>query len=188
MTHHQMVPVLETDRLILSGHQRKDFSALADLWATESIVKYIGGTISTERESWMRMLSYAGLWQVLGFGYWAIREKESGQYIGDLGFADFHRMIDLPIKGIPEAGWVIAPEYQGKGYVTEAMQSALKWLTLQNKFEQTICFIAPDNLASIRVADKLGYLFEQEVLLNGQKSFLYSKKLRNENYSEITSK
>ncbi|UNM96957.1 GNAT family N-acetyltransferase [Ignatzschineria rhizosphaerae] len=177
MIHHQTIPVLETDRLILSGHQCNDFSALADLWAKESVVQYIGGTISTERESWMRMLSYAGLWRILGFGYWAIREKESGKYIGDLGFADFHRTIDIPIKGVPEAGWVIAPEYQGKGYVTEAMQSALTWLTLQNRFEKSICFIDSDNIASLRVADKLGYLFEQKVLLNGEENLLYCKKL-----------
>lgn len=63
------IPRLETERLTLSGHQQSDFTALTQLWATESMVLHIGGTPSTERESWMRMLAYGGLWPILGFGY-----------------------------------------------------------------------------------------------------------------------
>ncbi|MCB6144591.1 hypothetical protein LHK12_03805 [Providencia rettgeri] len=38
-----VIPELETDRLILNKHQVSDFPALAKLWATESMVRYIGG-------------------------------------------------------------------------------------------------------------------------------------------------
>ncbi|EKT63045.1 GNAT family N-acetyltransferase [Providencia burhodogranariea] len=173
-----IIPQIETERLILSGHQQSDFSALTQLWATESMVRHIGGSPSTERDSWMRMLAYIGLWPLLGFGYWAVREKETGSYVGDLGFADFHRVIQPAIKGIPEAGWVIAPEFQGKGYATEAMQAALKWLIEQNKFQESICFIAPDNAPSLRVAQKLGYIIQKEVLMNGACTVLLKKALR----------
>ncbi|EFE55528.1 MULTISPECIES: GNAT family N-acetyltransferase [Providencia] len=172
-----VIPELETDRLILNKHQVSDFPALAKLWATESMVRYIGGMPSSERESWMRMLAYGGLWPLLGFGYWAVREKASGQYIGDLGFADFHRMVEPHVKGIPEAGWVIAPEHQGKGYATEAMQAALSWLTKENKYRQSICFIEPRNLASLRVAEKLGYVVDREIFMNGTITVLLRQQL-----------
>ncbi len=172
-----LIPEIETERLILSKHQVSDFPALTKLWATESMVRYIGGMPSTERESWMRMLAYGGLWPLLGFGYWAVREKATGQYVGDLGFADFHRMVEPQVKGIPEAGWVITPEFQGKGYATEAMQAALSWLKAQNKYQQTICFIEPRNLPSLRVAEKLGYVIDREIFMNGNITVLLRQKL-----------
>ncbi|WP_265498295.1 GNAT family N-acetyltransferase [Providencia rustigianii] len=185
MNHHldnesketQLIPTLETDRLILSKHEVSDFAALTQLWANTSMVQHIGGKPSTERESWMRMLAYGGLWPLLGFGYWAVRDKNTGVYVGDLGFADFHRTVEPPIKGIPEAGWVIAAEYQGKGYATEAMQAALSWLISQKKHQQSICFIDPKNSRSLRVADKLGYIQDKEVFMNGSISILLRKNL-----------
>lgn len=86
-------------------------------------------------------------------------------------------MIQPPVKGIPEAGWVIAPEFQGKGYATEAMQAALNWLSELNKFERSIFFITPDNMASLRVAQKLGYIVQKDVVMNGASSVLLEKKL-----------
>lgn len=172
-----LIPEIETKRLVLTKHQISDFPALTKLWATESMVRHIGGIPSTERESWMRMLAYGGLWPLLGFGYWAVREKETRQYVGDLGFADFHRMVEPQVKGIPEAGWVIAPEFQGKGYATEAMQGALAWLKSQNQFQQTICFIEPRNLPSLRVAEKSGYIVDREIFMNGNITVMLRQKL-----------
>lgn len=172
-----VIPELETERLILTKHRVSDFPELAKLWATESMVRYIGGMPSSERDSWMRMLAYGGLWPLLGFGYWAVREKSTGHYVGDLGFADFHRMVEPQVKGIPEAGWVIAPEFQGKGYATEAMEAALIWLKAENKHQQSICFIEPRNLASLRVAEKLGYSADREVFMNGSITVLLRQQL-----------
>ncbi|EMH0062440.1 GNAT family N-acetyltransferase [Providencia rettgeri] len=167
MPSMNLIPEIETDRLILSKHQVSDFPALTKLWATESMVRHIGGVPSSERESWMRMLAYGGLWPLLGFGYWAVREKNTRQYIGDLGFADFHRMVEPKVKGVPEAGWVIAPEFQGQGYASEAMSAALMWLKKQKKHKQSICFIEPRNIASLRVAEKVGYVVDREIFMNG---------------------
>ena len=172
-----VIPELETDRLILAKHEVSDFSALSQLWGQRSMVQHIGGVPSTERESWMRMLAYGGLWPLLGFGNWAVREKGTGNYVGDLGFADFHRIVEPHVKGIPEAGWVIAPEYQGRGYATEAMKAALSWLIAQQKHQESICFIGPQNIPSLRVAEKLGYTQDKEVFMNGSISVLLRKNL-----------
>ncbi|MDD9340493.1 MULTISPECIES: GNAT family N-acetyltransferase [Providencia] len=173
----ERIPILETERLILSKHEVDDFPSLARLWTTDSVTHYITGVPSTERESWMRMLTYSGLWPLLGFGYWALRDKKTGLYIGDLGFADFHRVVEPSVKGIPEAGWVIAPEHQGKGYATEAMRAALVWLKSQNKHKQTICFIEPNNEASLRVAKKLGYIEDGEIFMNGELTLRFQQNL-----------
>ena len=69
-------PGLETDRLVLDGHRADDLDPLAAMWADERVVHHVGGRASTRQESWFRLLRYRGLWPVLGYGYWAVREKQ----------------------------------------------------------------------------------------------------------------
>ncbi|KWA07430.1 GCN5 family acetyltransferase [Burkholderia territorii] len=172
-------PVLDTPRLILEGHPLGDFDALAAMWAEPTVVAHIfNGKPSTPRDAWMRLLAYRGLWPLLGYGYWAIREKASGRYVGDLGFADFHRAVEPSIRGMPEAGWVLASWAHGKGYASEALSHALGWLDKQHRFERSVCLIAPTNVASIRVAQKAGYADPVPVRFNDADSLLFSRACR----------
>lgn len=143
------------------------------MWADPVVVRYIGGRPSTPRECWMRMLSYRGCWSLLGYGYWAICELESGRYVGDVGFADFHRELDEPIRGIPEAGWALVPWAHGKGFATEALRAALAWLDGQTRHARSVCLIAPDNQVSIRIAEKTGFRDPAPVRLNEQSALRY---------------
>jgi RimJ/RimL family protein N-acetyltransferase len=93
----------------------------------------------------------------MGFGYWAVEERSSGDFIGEVGFGDFKREIDPPIRNIPELGWVLVPRAQGKGYATEAVRATLDWGRTNLASQSTTCLIHPENLASIRVADKCGF-------------------------------
>jgi RimJ/RimL family protein N-acetyltransferase len=113
-----MVPVIETERLILRGHRIEDFAACASIWSDPEVVHYIGGKPLTREDVWARLLRYAGHWQWMGFGMWAVEEKATGAFAGDLGFAEYKRDIEPPILGVPEIGWVLAPRAQGKGYAT----------------------------------------------------------------------
>ena len=94
---------------------------------------------------------------MLGFGYWAVEEKASGRYIGELGFADFNRDIQPSIKGMPELGWALAPWAHGIGYATEALQAVVAWGDRHFVSPRTTCIIHRDNKRSFRVADKLGF-------------------------------
>ena len=168
-------PVLETRRLLLTGHTIDMFEPLLAMWSDPEVVKHIGGKPSTARESWMRMLSYRGLWPILGYGYWAICEKQTGRYVGDLGFADFHRDIEPSIRGVPEAGWALPTYAHGRGFATEALTAALAWLEGQVRCERSVCLISPDNLASIRVAEKLGYRHSMSVSLNDRETLVFAR-------------
>lgn len=169
-------PILDTPRLILEGHPLGDFDALAAMWTEPTVVAHIfNGKPSAPRDSWMRLLAYRGLWPLLGYGYWAIREKASGRYVGDLGFADFHRAVEPSIRGVPEAGWALASWAHGKGYATEALTHALRWLDAQQRFERSVCLIAPTNTASIRVAQKAGYADPVRIRFNDTDSLLFSR-------------
>lgn len=149
-------PTIETERLILRGYRLEDFPHVASAWSDPEVVRYIG-RVSTEEESWTRFLRNSALWPMLGYGYWAATEKDTGRFIGDVGFADFKREIEPSLKGVPEIGWVLARWAHGRGYATEAAQGALRWLTEALGPQRTVCIINDDNRASLRVAEKCGY-------------------------------
>jgi RimJ/RimL family protein N-acetyltransferase len=119
-------PTIETERLVLRAHRASDFDAVAAMWGDAEVARFIGGSPSTRQESWFRMLRYAGLWPMVGFGYWAIADRAKGRFLGDVGFADFQRGMP-ELDGVPEVGWALVPHAWGRGVATEAVQAVLAW-------------------------------------------------------------
>jgi len=157
MSVHNEIPVVESERLRLRGHRIEDFQNCLSLWSDPAVTRFIGGKPLSGEETWARLLRYSGHWTLLGFGYWVVEEKQTGRFVGEVGFADFRRQIEPSFEGIPEIGWVLMPRAQGKGYATEAVTAALAWGEKHFGGATTGCLINPDNLASIRVAEKVGF-------------------------------
>jgi RimJ/RimL family protein N-acetyltransferase len=148
---------IETERLILRRHRLDDFAHSAAMWADPAVTRHIGGKPFSQEESWARFLRYLGHWSLLGFGYWAIEEKATASFVGEAGFADFKRDIQPSIQGVPELGWAFVPRVHGQGYATETVRAALRWGEAHIESGRTVCMIHPENLPSIRVAEKCGY-------------------------------
>lgn len=171
--HTAEVPVLETARLKLRGHRLDDFTHSAAMWADPNVTRYIGGKPLTEEEAWTKFLRYVGHWHFMAFGYWAVEEKATGAFVGELGFADYKRDLQPSLNGTPEIGWVLASPAHGKGYATEAVRAAVAWGDAQFQSARTACIIAPENLASIRVAAKCGYCGPQPATYKGKPTLLF---------------
>ena len=169
------VPLIETERLRLRGHRIEDFQKSAAMWADPKVVRHIGGQSSSIQQSWARMLNYTGHWTMMGFGYWLIEEKLTGQFVGEIGFADFKRELDPPIVNVPEAGWVLSPSCHGKGYATEALGAAVFWGDDYLVGKRTVCIINPENAQSINVAKKCGYRQLQNVSYKGELVILFER-------------
>ena len=167
-------PLLETERLRLRGHRLEDFEDLAAMWGSQDVNRYIGAG-QTRQDAWERLLRYVGHWTLLGFGFWAVEEKASGRYLGDVGLADFKRAIDLPIEGQPECGWVLAPWCHGRGYATEAVREALAWADRNLPGRRAVCIIAPENEASLRVAEKCGFKEVATTTFKGSAAILFRR-------------
>ena len=118
---------METERLVLRAHRVEDFPRCAALWSDPVVIRYIGGIPLTPEDVWKRLLQYAGHWLLLGFGYWVVEEKVTGNFLGEVGFADLKRAIEPPLGNSPEAGWVFASSAHGKGFATEAVQAIHIW-------------------------------------------------------------
>ena len=151
------IPTLETERLVLRGHRLEDFADSAAMWGNPGVTRYIGGRPFTLEECWARLHRYVGHWALLGYGYWTIRDRASGQFLGEVGFADFRRDLDPPFNGAPESGWALAPAAHGRGIATEAVRAIHHWGDRHFGNKRTVCMISPENVASIGVAEKCGY-------------------------------
>ena len=167
------VPILETERLKLRGHRLNDFIECAAMWSDPDVTRYIGGKPLTEEESWTKFLRYVGHWSLLGFGYWVLEERATGQCIGEIGFADYKRDLKPSLEGMPEIGWVLASRVHGRGYATEAVRAAVAWGDTRFESRRTACIIAPENLPSIRVAMKSGYRELQLATYKGQATMMF---------------
>ena len=150
-------PSLDTQRLTMRGHAPGDFDDYTAMWGDPKVVRHVGGRPFTREECWTRFLRQIGHWRVAPFGYWIVREKDSGRFVGEVGFADLKRELVPSIEGVAEMGWVLAAWSHGRGYATEAARAALAWIEAELAPERTVCLIDTDNAASMRVAAKLGY-------------------------------
>ena len=167
------VPVIDTPRLRLRPHRAADLSDCLAMWSDSAVVRYIGGKPSTEQQVWSRILSYAGLWAHLGFGYRALEERASGRFAGEFGFADFHRAIAPSMRDVPEIGWALMPAFHGRGYASEAVAAVTAWGDRSLRSPRTVCLIHPENAPSLRVAEKSGYrVFERTEFSGAPVQFL----------------
>ncbi|HYW74832.1 MAG TPA: GNAT family N-acetyltransferase [Pyrinomonadaceae bacterium] len=157
---------LESERLVLRWFREDDFDAYAAIAADEEVMKFIGGT-QTRFEAWRAMASHIGHWYFRGYGVFAVEEKTSGEMIGRIGF--------MNPPGWPgfEIGWTLARASWGKGYATEGARRAMQYAFTEMNRDHLFSCIAPENINSARVAERLGETVEGETELLGKRVLLY---------------
>ena len=171
------IPLLETDRLVLRGFQIDDLDATAAMWAMPEVVRYIGGTPLSREQSWARMLRHIGMWSVMGFGFWAITDKLSGQLIGEAGFHEMRRALTPSIENTMEAGWGLIPDVQGRGYASEALDAMWSWAKANKAGVPVTCIIDAQNAASIRLAERHGFRAFARSTYQGSEIVIFHKDL-----------
>lgn len=168
--------IAETPRLVLRRHAAADFAAYLEMCADPAMSRFSGRDPAGSEEAWMRLLRQAGHWSLIGYGFVAIEEKASGRFVGEAGLGDFKRRLGPEFDDSPEAGWAIAPWAQGRGYATEAAAAALEWTEGRFGIRRTVCLIHVENLASIRVAEKLGYTPFGECTYRGYSAITFERR------------
>jgi RimJ/RimL family protein N-acetyltransferase len=157
MTFHPTAPRIKTPRLLLRPHRLEDFDAFVAMWADPEVTRFIGGGPSSRENSWSRLLRYAGHWSMLGFGFWAIEDKATGRFVGELGFHEMRRELVPAIEGTPEMGWTLVPAAQGRGLASEALGAVVAWGDAHFGGADFVCIINPDHARSISLAGKCGF-------------------------------
>ena len=74
---------LETPRLRLRPYRLDDFETYAAMWTEPQVVRFIGGKPMSREAAWTRFLRQVGMWRLLGFGFFALEDRESGAFVGE---------------------------------------------------------------------------------------------------------
>jgi [ribosomal protein S5]-alanine N-acetyltransferase len=142
--------VARTDRLTLRELTLDDVDALFDVLGDPvSMEHYPAPKTRLETETWIRRAldSYASN----GFGLWAVERTADRAFLGDCG-----PMLQ-PVEGesVPEIGYHIVRREWGRGYATEAALACREIILGRLGFERVVSIVAPENLASRRVGEKV---------------------------------
>lgn len=159
---------LRTERLVLRMLREEDLDEYAAMTADAEVVRYLGvGSTLSRADAWRQMAMLLGHWQLRGYGMWAVEEASTGRLAGRVGFFN--------PEGWPgfELGWTLAREFWGRGYATEGARRALEYGFTELGREHVISLIRPGNVASIRVAERLGERLERSVELLGSEALVY---------------
>ncbi len=150
--------VLETPRLLLRRLVREDLDELFAFYSDPRITRYIPDAPRDLAETQKELE-----WFLNGhpanpaLGLWATIHKESGRFIGRCG------LLPWKIAGQEEieVAFALSPAYWGQGLATEAARGILRYGVDVLRRSRFICLIDPENIASQRVAVKLGMTLEQ---------------------------
>ncbi|WKZ42775.1 MAG: GNAT family N-acetyltransferase [Anaerolineales bacterium] len=155
-----MTIILETERLILRRLIMDDLDELFALYSDPEIRKYFPeGVLNYEDTKDELEWFLNGHPKHPELGLWATIHKATGKFIGRCGLLPWTIDDRLEI----EIAYLIDKEFWGQGLATEAATGVLRYGFDQLKLSRLICLIDPDNVASQRVAEKIGMNLERKV-------------------------
>lgn len=168
-------PRIETERLILREFRAGDLDSHAATLGDEEIMRHIGGKPLNREDSWRRLLMGVGMWSLIGTGPWAVERKSDGRMVGHCGFFQFHRDMMPLILGEPEMGWIFDRSVHGQGIAFEACTAALAWAEREIGADSYPAIIDLDNLASMKLADRLGFVRQDDAQYRGSTIAFYRR-------------
>ena len=166
------VTILETKRLLLRTLTLDDLDNLFALYREPNVRRYFPeGTLTYEetREEleWILDVYY----RKYGYGLWATIYKPTGAFIGRCGLLPW----TIDNRQEVEVAYLLAEKVWRQGLGTEVAQAIVTYGFEQLHFTRLICIMDKANIASSRVAEKMGMAFEKEIEINERSYWLYSR-------------
>lgn len=154
---------LETERLFLTDFDENDnsmdFQALYSYRSLKDVQKYQSWRPNTieDVKSFISRLPKNYNFHEPGWYQLAIRLKESNLLIGDIGLHIMETMNEV------ELGITLHPDYQGKGYASEALSAVINYVFITLLKNLIICSIDPRNSSSKALLERLGFEWKETV-------------------------
>ena len=172
---------LETERLILREPEQGDRDGYTELYGDPEVVRFLSGTTLPPDEVPDAIDRMLGHWHRHGVGLFSVIRKADEQFVGRVGYLlwDTERWVNGVSEVLEgalelEIGWTVLRTLWNQGYATEAAISCRDHAFDELGRDRVISLIAPENIASIKVAEKLGESYERDVDLGKRVVGLYS--------------
>jgi ribosomal-protein-alanine N-acetyltransferase len=149
-------PVLETERCMLRAATPEDAADIFRLMSDARVTRYLGDEpMASLDEAHQRVHQFKAVFrEQTGFA-WVLTHREQGQVIGT---CVLWKLIKAHFRA--ELGYVLAPEWWGKGLMTEATTAVLNFGFTSMGLHSVEARIDPANTQSRRLLDKLGFVQE----------------------------
>lgn len=136
----------ETDRCLIRELSLADLPALYELYDKPGMTDFVEPLYDYETELEYQKVYIENMYDFYEYGMWLVFSKETGKLIGRAGLE--HN----------EMGYMIAPEFQNLGYATEVCRFIVDYARKNTDFEELYCRIDEKNVASVRLAKRLGFV------------------------------
>jgi RimJ/RimL family protein N-acetyltransferase len=157
--------LIETERLRLRPMEIGDLDEFVALHADPEVTEFIRPLDRTAAEERLRRDEVE--WRERGHGLLAILDHESGSFLGRCGLKHW------PQFGETELGWALRRGTWGHGYATEAARACVEWGFAELDVPYLTAMVNPDNVRSIRVAERLGMAPMRDDVLLGDPVVVY---------------
>lgn len=156
--------MIETERLLLRKPEFEDGPAALDLYGDPVATEFIGGVHPiVAADPWYVVRRWLERWHDNDCGPFSIIRRLDGRWLGRVGILVWDSrswthttFADAGEHAQPELGWALAREHWGQGYAAEAARAARGWAYDERGIERLISLIAPKNVRSQRLAERLG--------------------------------
>jgi ribosomal-protein-alanine N-acetyltransferase len=163
---------LETERLLLRPLSPDDLDPLASYQADPEVMRYMGGKTFTREETMARIARFMHIFELDGIGQFALERKQDRVVLGRCGILVWESEPWKPVARAEtdkptetEIGYMLGRPHWGRGYATEAATAVRDYALTELGETRLIALIMHGNVASQRVAEKLGMQYEREVSL-----------------------
>ncbi len=159
--------ILETERCFLRETIPDDVDAFYEIYKEPEMTRYTEDLYESKISERGYIREYIEkVYHYFEFGIWTVVLKENEEIIGRAGL-NVREGYDMP-----ELGYVIGKAWQGKGIATEVCREVLKYAQSEFGFEKVMTLIQQENASSLRVAEKLGFQVQEELMEKGVKHLL----------------
>lgn len=146
-----------------------DLPQLREIYEQEGITDYIEPLYEEEDEIAYTKAYIEKRYRFFEYGMWVVFDKATGSMIGRAGLENRDVPVGTDDEGQTvyesqiELGYVITPAFQRQGYASEVCLAILKYAKEELEIHSVNAFVHPENIASIRLAEKIGFQFVEGV-------------------------
>jgi ribosomal-protein-alanine N-acetyltransferase len=158
---------LETERLLIRSFRGQDLNKYASIVADPEVMKFVGGPQTIE-EAKVYLDEMINLSSTNGLGRYAVELKRDGDLVGFCGFRPAGDYIDL--------GYRYSNRVWGKGIGLEAAKAIRTYGMNTLNMKNMEAGAAVENQASIRILEKLGFRYREELTFDGNPAIRFRDK------------
>jgi len=162
-----MKHILETDRLVLRELDVEDSNNFYELNLNPKVIQYTGDKAFQNIRAAEKFLKNYSDYKLNGFGRWAVIDKSNEDFLGWCGLKYVEKLNETDI------GFRFFEKHWNKGFATESAEACLKFGFEKLNLKTVIGRAMAENIASLKVLEKLGMKYEKEFNFNEHKGLIY---------------